>query len=85
MTSEIWLIGDRLISEIDTPLPTNAQLLAKLYFYRDIEKFSFASACAKIAETIYFEVQRIGLRPLAKNSISAKVKRLLEEYEKRKK
>jgi hypothetical protein len=75
MTGEIWLIGDRLISENDTPLPTNAQLLRKLYFYGDIEKFSFASACAKIAETIYFELQRIGLHPLAKNSINAKVTR----------
>jgi hypothetical protein len=80
MADEIWLIGDTRVAEADTPFPTNGQLLRKVYFIHNVLKQSLASACTSIADIMFLELERMGLRPLSRKSIRTKINRLLEEY-----
>jgi hypothetical protein len=79
---EIWLIGPKDSSELDTPLPRNVHLLRKIYYEHDNNKQSFGKSIAKISDKLYLDLERMGFRPMSKNSIQVKMKRLLNEHEK---
>jgi hypothetical protein len=80
MSEDIWSIEEAQNDCIHTPLPTNAQLLQTLYFFHNVQGVSTKTACTKVANKLVLELERMGFRPMTRNSIRVKIVRLLDEY-----